>query len=347
MASVNERIKQASRRARRKMDKLDAKTLKQLEAVYKEALDDIYQLIADYSIDEIVPLSVLNTLKEQITQRLEVLASNQKYLLEGELFNAAVIGVTPMAVVPEIIGAAELISVANDAVIFVQSLAAEDGLILSDRLWRLDRMATETVINQLQNSLLQGHNASEAAQAFLDREIPIPKDIADKLSAVELNNLRASIAETLMTGEGSAYYNARRVFRTELNRAHGEAYHRSVFEHPDAIGTRFLLSPGHPRADICDMHASVNLYGLGAGVYPEGKNPWPAHPNSLSYTEIVFKDEVSEADKKSRQKPFEWIKDQPKALQDAVLGGKGKGQLFRKGKLRERDIKKPLKQIKV
>lgn len=340
--TVNELIKEASEVARNKMNQLDAETLKALEALYKQALADIYLSIeAHADPDQRLNLNVLNALSEQLRDRLNALAVAQEELIEGELVNAAMLGISAMEVAPAIVSTATLTNVANDAVHFVQAVKANDGLILSERLWRLDQMAKENVIDQLQSSILQGHNASQAAQAFLEREIPIPKDIADKLDAVELNNLRARLGESLMTGSGSAYDNARRVFRTELNRAHGEAYQASAFEHPDAIGTRFLLSPHHPRVDICDMHARINKYGLGKGVYPKGKNPWPAHPNTLSYVEVVFNDEIDD-DERYKEDPIEWLKIMPVVVQEGVLG-KGKAELLRLGKLNEREINKPFR----
>lgn len=59
-----------------------------------------------------------------------------------------------------------------------------------------------------------------------------------------------------------------------------------------AFGLRFMLSPRHPRVDICDEHAAADLYGLGQGVYPVDECPWPAHPNTFSYTEAVYRDEI-------------------------------------------------------
>ncbi|AZR60628.1 hypothetical protein ELB75_11835 [Eikenella corrodens] len=44
--------------------------------------------------------------------------------------------------------------------------------------------------------------------------------------------------------------------------------------------------------DICDEHAAADLYGLGQGVYPVDECPWPAHPNTFSYTEAVYRDEI-------------------------------------------------------
>ena len=64
-----------------------------------------------------------------------------------------------------------------------------------------------------------------------------------------------------------------------------------VREDEEAVGLRYCLSPRHPRKDICDTHASADLYGLGAGVYPVDACPWPAHPNTFSYVEVVYSDE--------------------------------------------------------
>lgn len=79
----------------------------------------------------------------------------------------------------------------------------------------------------------------------------------------------ASIGKTVadvLTGSGSPMDNAMRLMRTEINRAHGEAYISGALAHPDAAGVRFLLSPAHPEPDICDLHAAANLHGLGPGV---------------------------------------------------------------------------------
>lgn len=35
------------------------------------------------------------------------------------------------------------------------------------------------------------------------------------------------------------------------------------------------LSSKHPKTDICDYHAKVDLYGLGPGVYPKAEAPKP------------------------------------------------------------------------
>jgi len=132
-----------------------------------------------------------------------------------------------------------------------------------------------------------------------------------------------------------------RLFRTELNRAHGEAYIKGALSHPDAAGVRFLLSPEHPKPDICDLHAAANLYGLGHGVYPSReKCPWPAHPNTLSYVEVVFKDEISEADRLGKETPLEALARLTPAQQRGALGAH-KHEVFKDGNLKQNMIKAP------
>ena len=37
------------------------------------------------------------------------------------------------------------------------------------------------------------------------------------------------------------------------------------------------INPRHPRADICDVHARANLFGLGPGCYPKARTPRPPY----------------------------------------------------------------------
>ena len=123
------------------------------------------------------------------------------------------------------------------------------------------------------------------------------------------------------------------------------SYQNSLQDDDDVIGTRFVLSPNHPRVDICDMHASVNRYGLGRGVYPKGKNPWPAHPNTLSYVEAVFDDEVSAEDQAGKEDRIQWLSNQPGNIRVGVLGVY-KNNLLQNDQLKETMIKSKVKTLK-
>jgi len=73
----------------------------------------------------------------------------------------------------------------------------------------------------------------------------------------------------------------RRVVRTEMS----TAYHRAVLAVGDAdsdvLGYVWRLSASHPRPDICDFYANIDL-GMGRGVWPRDQAPpEKAHPHCM------------------------------------------------------------------
>lgn len=198
----------------------------------------------------------------------------------------------------------------------------------------------------IESAVIQGHSASRAAEDLTFRGQPIPPELQRKIGMAHTDTITRATTDALLNKNSSPYANARRVFRTEINRAHGIAYQTSAFEVDDVVGTRFLLSPGHPEPDICDMHASANKYGLGRGVYPKGKSPWPAHPNTLSYEEVVFADEVTDEDKAGKETGIDWLQRQPAQIQYTVLNSRKKAQALNEGLLKEKHIERPWKDIK-
>lgn len=338
-------IKRASAAARAAMNDLDGDALAELERIYRRAEADIAAAIRGYAgSDGSVRLEVLQDLLYQVRGRLQGLGQARDQRLADYMRQATAIGVRPFESVPTL--SASLTRIADEALRFARSFQADDGLQLSDRLWRLDVGARRMVGEAIQSHVIQGHSASQAARDFIERGLPVPPDVAAQLGMSQATTLAGVAGAALLVADGSAYELARRVFRTEINRAHGEAYRAAAFEHPDAIGTRFLLSPAHPKVDICDMHASVNRYGLGAGVYPKGKSPWPAHPNTLSYEEVVFADEVSDDDRAGQETRIDWLKQQPPGVQRAVLGAAQKAAALKRGLIGEGQIATPWRVLK-
>jgi len=343
---VKAAIKRASKTARADMRRLVAGLEKDLEQVYRDAVNDLRTYLDAAAPDgDSLRLEVMRDLLSQSEVRLSQLEQLRNGMLDQGLLGAADKGVAPFTADAARIGT-NLTQVADDAVRFTVSFVAEDGLQLSDRLWAIDNGARESVAGAIQRSIIQGHSASQAAQEFLARGEAVPNSIAQKANGATPGRIHNNIRSELLTGDGSAYANALRVFRTEINRAHGEAYQAAAFEHPDVIGTRFLLSPRHPRVDICDMHAKVNRYGLGPGVYPKGKSPWPAHPNTLSFVEVVFDDEVTDDDRAGKEDRISWLKRQDVTVQYGVLGSKAKQQALRLEVLRENEINTPWRVLK-
>lgn len=338
------KIKRASATARREATKLVNRDLKQLKRVYQQAAVDIKaRILAHQNVDGVLTIEVLQNLLDDVHRRIAVLTDERNGLLISGMNANAQAGIKPFLGSTAI--NANLAGVAHDAVQFVQTFVAEDGLQLSDRLWRLDRQARELVGEALESSIIQGYSASRAAEDFMRRGQPIPPELLKKMRSAGASVLGRIPGKVLMTDEMSSYAQAERVFRTEINRAHIETYRNSAFEHPDVIGTKFLLSSRHPKPDVCDMHASANVYGLGPGVYPEGKSPLPAHPNTLSYEVVVFADEVTPEDKAGKESRIDWLKKQPAKTQQGVLG-KGKAAAMNRGYLKDNQIKTPWKVIK-
>lgn len=339
-AAIKARIKRASEMARGNMDALDETVIDALAGLYQQAAADIQLTIRGYADSAgSLRLDVLNALLQQAFERLALLDRARNEMLNGGLASAAALGSAPLA---GVVAATSLTQISDDAVRFVRSFVAADGLQLSDRLWRLDQGAREAVSRAIQSAVVQGHSASQAVNELLMVGRAPSADLIEKLGAANAQRVAGEVKTALLTGEGNARANAMRVFRTELNRAHGEAYGMAAERAPDFGGFRYLLSPGHPRPDICDLHASANLYGLGRGVYPDrGRLPWPAHPNTLSYFEVVFADEISAEDRAGQQTRTDWLRKQPAEKQAEVLGGLNKQRAFEQGHLTENEFTTP------
>lgn len=333
-------IKRATLQAQEDLEHLDAAARLRLQATYRRAADDIARDIRAAGDGDSVPLQELRSLLAQVENRLDELSRKRNGDLATALSDAAALGVEPYGMAPD-----ASMRLADGALRFVQNFTAADGLQLSDRIWRLDRGAREAVVDAIEQAVLRGHGAAQAAREFLTRGQAIPLDAANDIEAAKPSRLAKRASDQLIDGPGTPMDHAMRLFRTEINRAHGEAYMAGGEGHPDFGGWRFLLSPAHPEPDICDLLSTQNLHGLGQGVYPDRQScPWPAHPNTLSFVEIVFKDEITSADRSGQETPLQALDRLTEAQQIGALG-KGKHQVFKDGRLTQGMIRAPLKAI--
>nr|MBL8412731.1 hypothetical protein [Dechloromonas sp.] len=340
-ATDRAQIRRATLEARQALETLDEVGAEELSRLYRQAAESIRASIARAGGgDGKVALAELQALLAQIDGILASLATIRDGVVVAGLTTAAQGGAAAV-----VLDSAAAMVIATEAVALTRNFIAADGLNLADRLWRIDRGAREAIGRAVELAVIQGHGSAQAAREFLARGQPVPPEVAARLGAADSTALGTEAAR-LMTGEGQALYQAQRVFRTEINRAHGEAYIAGAERHPDFAGFKFLLSPAHPRHDICDLLASQNLYGLGPGVYPSrAKTPWPAHPNTLSFVDIVYADEVSAADRAGRETPTAALARLPADVREGVLG-KGKAELFDAGRLRQGMIRSPLKAVR-
>lgn len=325
-------IRRASAQARYAMEQLDEAALDELERIYQAAAEDVRGSIraaAAAGGREAVQLAQLRDLLAQVEAQLDGLARLRDQVLNGAIEQAAQLGVRPLTGVGLAVtgqGAAEVLSgqvaaeVVDEAVNFVRTFRAEDGLSLSDRLWRVDRGAKDAVMGMIEQAVVQGWNADKAAAELAYRGLPVPVATRQAQQGAQATRLvrAGDVLEDSTTGPLASTL---RVARTEINRAHGEAYMSGAERAPGFVGFRFLLSPAHPRPDVCDLLASQNLHGLGRGVYPTRKaTPWPAHPNTLSFVVAVFEDELTDADREGRETTLEALQRLAPEIREGVLG---------------------------
>lgn len=325
-------IRRASRQAQHQVRALDEDAAAELERIYAQAADDVRaQIRAAAAAGGLgrVALERLRALLAAIDDVLQQLAGARDQLLQAAVQRAAELGVQPLtgpglaatgrAVAP-VLTMPQALEVVDAAVAMVRTFRAADGLVLSDRLWRVDRGAREALGRTVEQAVVQGWSADRAAREFMLRGQAVPPATQAAQRAADVERV-ATGADHLQDPNTGALASSLRVMRTEINRAHGEAYMEGAARARGFVGFRFLLSPQHPRADVCDLFAAQNLHGLGAGVYPDRKAcPWPAHPNTLSFVVAVFEDEVSAEDRAGRESTLQALQRLAPEVREGVLG---------------------------
>lgn len=90
-------------------------------------------------------------------------------------------------------------------------------------------------------------------------------------------------------------YLANRIANYELYRAYTDEKSREIIEDKEIECVQIVLNEKlHKIFDVCDYHTSVDLYGLGRGVYPKDKAPKPPfHP----HCNCIIKPHRASADK--------------------------------------------------
>lgn len=346
-------IKRATQQARNAMRELDGQTVEHLILLYNRAAEDVRQRIyAAVDAGNVVPQQHLRALLAQIEEVIAALGEQRNALLQEKMAEAAAIGVRPYTAQGVLavggneaaITSSTAARISEAAVDFVVNMRMADGLVLSDRLWRLDQGAKEALQRAIGSAVVRGASAARAAQELALRGQAIPGDMQQLARAGQAGHL-VRLADILTSRDGGELWKAERVFRTELNRAHGEAFMAGAIQTPGFAGFRFLLSPAHPEPDICDLLSAQNIHGLGAGVYPTRElTPWPAHPNTLSFLAIVFEDEISEADRAGKETELQALQRLAPEIREGVLG-KTKAQYFDRGLLTKGMIRAPLRAV--
>lgn len=339
---INAATKVARAQAQQRIDE----QARQLEQLIGELASDIQSEVQRYAgADGTVNIAQIPTINDYLDGRLSSFLQSYHGLIEDSLVAAAALGADVLKFTGSGTPQSSLV---QDVLQFVRDFRDARGLDLSSRIWRVSENMSSTISQAIQNGIVRGYSANQAARDYIAQGVPVPDDIAAEAAAGGADSVGRAAADALLNPDAGISTQAafERVLRTEMNRAYTQAYATAALQHPDAAGVKFNLSPAHPRADICDLYANANLYGLGPGVYPDASScPYPAHPNTLSFLTTVFNDQVSAEDQDGRESWQEWLKDQPEDVQDSVLGSQDKGSAFRSDQLDGGDLRRPWKDI--
>ncbi|WP_067936381.1 hypothetical protein [Alicyclobacillus kakegawensis] len=153
-------------------------------------------------------------------------------------------------------------SINEQAVLAVLSRTRNDGLKVSDRIWRTSQSARNALTKMVEDAVTRGLNSRVLARqvqqylqpgvwtAFKDetrRNLKVPRDVSME---------------------------AMRLAVTELHHAFHEGAVQSYRATPSYEGVYWRLSSNHPHTDICDTYATHD----GNGFWKEGDEPSKPHP---------------------------------------------------------------------
>ena len=144
------------------------------------------------------------------------------------------------------------------------------------------------------------------------------------INAVEKGSEKALQKQMEYAMKRKVEYNNKRIARTELARAHSEAFQRKILKDKGVETVRILLDAKHNIKDECDMLAGADLYGLGKGVYPKAKAPMPPyHPHCIC--SALESAKSAKGARFSNERAEEYLKKLPNYKRKAMLqGGKVK-----------------------
>ena len=171
-------------------------------------------------------------------------------------------------------------------------------------------------------------------RASTRKTAPLRQSYLDALDAIEAGRGQAVLARKLeIAGLEKLRYNAQRIARTELARAHECARALELQARDDVQFVQVRMSRAHPAPDICDYHASIDRYGLGKGVYPKHLAPVPPyHPHCL----CVLAPRIDfDEDQKWRERPDagrDWLARQDPHHAARIAGSRDKRDAILQGR---------------
>jgi hypothetical protein len=171
-----------------------------------------------------------------------------------------------------------------------------DTLNLSARIWNVDGAGRDAINNVLMQGITDGDSAWNIAkklEGFLGAGQDCPRWTSTRLYGRTASDKSAGDTTGLLSGNDcdgrGVSYNALRLARTEIQKAHALATDKLMASQPWVEKEQCHLSASHPEHDECDDVISNGENG--EGIYPVGTIEYPLHPNCFCYKTAVLMDE--------------------------------------------------------
>lgn len=141
-----------------------------------------------------------------------------------------------------------------------------NGYTLSDRIWRADLATRQKIDALLTDGIRQGRGALQLSRELEQFLLP-----------------SRSGFRTRRPYRTKASFDAMRLARTEITRAHGQALMAASLANPFVTGIDWALSASHPKVDVCDTLATIGMGGERLREpYPLDAVPtYPPHPQCI------------------------------------------------------------------
>lgn len=179
-----------------------------------------------------------------------------------------------------------------------------DGMTLSDRVWNISYQLQKEIEWTIFAGLSEGQSAQTMSRS-MKRFLRNPDALYRRVRNAKGKLVLSKPAKAFKPGQGvyrSAYKNAMRVARTEINTAYRTADHEKFKSVPFVLGVEVRLSDAHPMFDMCDLLA---------GTYPADFKFVGWHPQCICYVIPILAskeefDRYSEAILAGTEKDFQF-----------------------------------------
>lgn len=263
-------------RARKQFIQGHAATLKQVEEVYTRTAAQIAKDISRVTPgtlrhSHLVALQSALDARARSMSKDVLAAAHQGIWRSSQAASTGVVNIASqqLAGVFERKNIKSLFAAVNErATLAMLARTRQDGLKISDRVWRTSEVARNNITRIIEDAVARGQDARTTARQ-VQRYLQPGVWTAHKAET----RRRLGVSKDVS-------YEAMRLTRTEMNNAFHEGMIAANYNNPAYTGILWRLSPAHVVPDICTDMARDLSFGV-PGFYPKGLEPVRPHPQCM------------------------------------------------------------------